>query len=225
MIQGARVPPAQAFLPATDITSPIPAASASVGGCPWLPVPVRSCPQPALNCPQTARVTLLTLNTTTATTRLRKATIADVPRVQKLVNFFADRNEMLHKSLNELYENLRDFTVAEEDGEILACAAVHVTWDDLAELKSVAVSPNAQGRGLGKQIVNRCLDEARELGLGRVFALTYKPEFFERHGFRVIDRNMLPHKVWGECIKCHKFPNCNEVAMMCHLGRRAEPGA
>ena len=153
----------------------------------------------------------------------RKATVADVPRLQKLINGFADKDEMLHRSLNELYEYVRDFHVIEENGDLLACAAIHVTWDDLAELKSVAVAPQTQGRGLGKIIVDRCLAEARELGLRRVFALTYKPEFFEKRGFQIIDRNMLPHKVWGECIKCHKFPNCNEIAMMYYIERGPQP--
>jgi amino-acid N-acetyltransferase len=154
---------------------------------------------------------------------LRKAVISDVPKIQKLVNFHADKDEMLHRSLNDLYETIRDFYVIEENGDILACAAIHVTWDDLAELKSVAVSSAAQGRGLGKLIVDKCMEEAREIGLRRVFALTYKPEFFEKRGFQVIDRNMLPHKVWGECIKCHKFPNCNEIAMMHYIDRGLPP--
>ena len=149
--------------------------------------------------------------------KIRKATVADVPAIQKLINLFADRNEMLHRSMNELYEHLRDFHVFEEDGELLACAAIHITWDDLAEMKCVAVDPRAQGKGLGKLIVDRCIEEARALGLRRVFALTYKPEFFGKRGFEIIDRNMLPHKVWGECIRCHKFPNCNETAMMHHI--------
>lgn len=150
---------------------------------------------------------------------MRKACVSDVPGIQKLIQAFADRDEMLHRSLNELFETMRDFTVIEEDGQIVACAAIHVTWDDLAELKSVAVAASTQGRGYGKTVVNRVLEEAAELGLRRVFALTYRPDFFQRFGFRVVDRNMLPHKVWGECIKCHKFPNCNEVAMMYHVGR------
>ena len=154
---------------------------------------------------------------------LRKATVADVPKIQKIVNAFADKGEMLHRSLNDLFETLRDFYVVEENGDVVACAALHVTWDDLAEVKSVAVAPEAQGRGLGKLVVDRCIEEAREMGIRRVFALTYKPEFFAKRGFRTIDRSMLPHKVWGECIKCHKFPDCNETAMMQYLD--AEPGA
>jgi amino-acid N-acetyltransferase len=153
---------------------------------------------------------------------LRKAVVADVPKIQKLIKTHADKDEMLHRSLNDLFECLRDFLVVEQDGELLACGALHVTWDDLAELKSLAVAPDTQGRGFGRMIVERLLEEARELGLRRVFALTYKPEFFEKRGFQTIDRNMLPHKVWGECIKCHKFPNCNEVAMMYYVQRGAQ---
>lgn len=150
---------------------------------------------------------------------IRRARVTDMPRVQKIINYFADRDEMLHRSLNELYEHVRDFVVAEVDGQVQACAAVQVTWDDLAELKCVAVAPEAHGQGLGRLIIDHCLREARELGLRRIFALTYKPEFFSKFGFEVIDRTLLPHKVWGECIKCHKFPNCNEIAMMHQLGR------
>ncbi|MCX7719026.1 MAG: N-acetyltransferase [Candidatus Sumerlaeaceae bacterium] len=150
---------------------------------------------------------------------IRRARVTDMPQVQKIINHFADRDEMLHRSLNELYEHVRDFVVAEVDGQVQACAAIQVTWDDLAELKCVAVAPEAHGRGLGRLVIEQCLAEARDLGLRRVFALTYKPEFFSKFGFEMIDRTMLPHKVWGECIKCHKFPNCNEIAMMHVIGR------
>ncbi len=157
------------------------------------------------------------------TTLPRKARVTDVPGLQKLINHFAARNEMLYRSLNELYEHVRDFYVVEDGEEVLGCSAVHVTWDDLAELKCVAVAESAQGRGLGRALVDECLAEARQIGLRRVFTLTYKPDFFARHGFQIVDRNMLPHKVWGECIKCHKFPNCNEVAMMHYLTRGPQP--
>ncbi len=151
----------------------------------------------------------------------RKATVEDVERLQQLIAVFAARNEMLHRSLNELFETVRDFTVVEHEGEIIACSALHVTWDDLAELKCVAVAERAQGLGLGRLVVDRCLSEAKDLKLRRVFTLTYQPAFFGKFGFQIVDRNMLPHKVWGECIKCHKFPDCNEVAMMYYVSRGA----
>lgn len=125
---------------------------------------------------------------------------------------------MLHRSLGEIYENIRDFYVAEdEDGHILGCGALHVCWAHLAEIKSLAVSEAAQGRGIGKQIVLNCVEEARELGLRTVFALTYRPEFFARAGFRVVDKATLPHKVWNECLRCPKFVGCTEIAVVYDL--------
>lgn len=149
----------------------------------------------------------------------RKATVEDVEQMQQLITFFAARNEMLHRSLNELYETIRDFCVVHDTDAVVACSALHVTWDDLAELKCVAVAETHQGMGLGRKVVEQSLVEARELGLRRVFTLTYQPAFFAKFGFQIVDRNTLPHKVWGECIKCHKFPNCNEVAMMYYVNR------
>ncbi len=143
--------------------------------------------------------------------------------MRSLINAFADKSEMLHRSMNELYETIRDFSVV-EDGEhgIVAVAALHVVWDDLAELKAVAVAPSHQGRGLGRVVVESVLADASRLGLRRVFTLTYKPDFFSKFGFKIVDRNTLPHKVWGECIKCLKFPNCNEIAMICPV---PQPGS
>lgn len=145
---------------------------------------------------------------------VRKARIEDIKHIQKLINSFANKDLMLPRSLNELYENLRDFWVAEEDKKIIACAALHVSWDDLAEIKSLAVQKNKQGRGLGKDMVSTCLLEAKELGAKRVFALTYKPEFFKKFGFKRVKNSQLPHKVWAECINCCKFPNCQEIALL-----------
>jgi amino-acid N-acetyltransferase len=148
---------------------------------------------------------------------IRKARTSDVPAMQRLVNFFADRGEMLHRSLAQFYENLRDFSVAEEDGEVVGCVALHVLWRDLAEIKSLAVAEKAQGKGYGKQLVRTCLQEAPHLGVERVFALTYIPQFFERLGFRVCDRAELPRKVWTECVYCPKFHDCQEVAVIIDL--------
>lgn len=145
---------------------------------------------------------------------IRKARTTDVPAMQRLVNFFADRGEMLHRSLAQFYENLRDFFVVEEDGEVVGCVALHVVWRDLAEIKSLAVAEQAQGKGYGKQLVLACLREAPGLGVERVFALTYKPKFFEKLGFRVCDRADLPRKVWTECVHCPKFYDCQEIAVI-----------
>lgn len=148
---------------------------------------------------------------------LRKAQIKDVKPIQKLLTHFASRGDMLSRSLSELYEAIRDFFVIEEDDQILGTAALHIVWDDLAEVRSVAVAEEAGGKGIGSQVVQACIDEARALGLKRVFCLTYKPDFFARFGFRIVDKSELPHKVWGDCVKCVKFPDCDEIAMIMDL--------
>lgn len=150
---------------------------------------------------------------------IRKARTSDVPTMQRLVNFYADRGEMLHRSLSQFYENLRDFFVVEEDGEVVGCVALHVVWKDLAEVKSLVVAEIAQGKGYGKRLVQQCLQEAPSLVVERVFALTYKPQFFEKLGFRVCDRAELPRKVWTECVHCPKFYDCQEVAVIIDLNK------
>jgi len=148
---------------------------------------------------------------------LRKAQIRDVKEIQKLLSFYANQGIMLSRSLSELYEAVRDFYVFEEGGKILGVCALHIMWEDLAELRSVAVAEEAGRQGIGSRLVQACLDEARGLGLKRVFCLTYKPEFFGRFGFRVVDKSELPHKVWRDCINCVKFPDCDEIAMVLEI--------
>ncbi len=148
---------------------------------------------------------------------IRKARIQDVAAIHRLINFWADKGEMLARSLNEIYENLRDYFVYCEDEKVLGCAALHIMWEDLGEVKSVAVVPEYLHKGIGTQLLKCCLAEAEELGLPRVFALSFKPQFFVQKGFEVIDKNTLPQKVWTECIKCPKFPNCNETAVQIYL--------
>jgi amino-acid N-acetyltransferase len=151
-------------------------------------------------------------------TKLRRARVADVEAMQKLINSFADRDEMLPRSLNELYENVRDFFVLENGDELVGCCALHVNWGDLAEIKCLAVREERRGQGLGRQLVRACLDDARDIGLSRVFALTYIPDYFERFGFRRVEKAELPQKVWSECIRCPKFPDCGEISMILDLG-------
>jgi len=149
--------------------------------------------------------------------RIEKARISDVVQMHELINYFADKGEMLARPLSEIYENIRDYFVVRQGERVIACAALRVMWSDLAEIKSVAVAEGSQGQGLGDRLVAACLDEAKKLGMPTVFCLTYKPAFFERHGFSRLDKMELPHKVWGECYRCPKFPNCDEVALICHL--------
>lgn len=157
---------------------------------------------------------------------VRPANVVDVPQMHSLIASFASNDEMLPRTMSELYDNVRDFIVAEVDGRVVGCSALHVVWEDLGELRSVAVRADMHGRGIGQKIVERTLEECRNIGLQRVFTLTYRPQFFGRFGFVTISRDMLPHKVWGECIKCKKFPNCNETAMMWHAdGSRPDEDA
>jgi amino-acid N-acetyltransferase len=148
--------------------------------------------------------------------KIEKACIGDVSQMHRLINYFADRNEMLARPLSEIYENIRDYFVVREGDEVIACVALHVMWEDLAEIKSLAVAEGSQKRGIGDELVKACLGEAKELGLSTIFCLTYKPGFFERVGFSRIDKMELPHKVWTECFRCPKFPNCDEVALIYH---------
>jgi len=148
---------------------------------------------------------------------VEKARINDVPQMHELINYFADRDEMLARPLSEIYENIRDYFVVRQGERVIGCAALHVSWLDLAEIKSLAVAGDSQKQGIGAQLVKACLKEARELGIATVFCLTYKPGFFEQFGFFQLDRMELPRKVWTECYRCPKFPNCDEVALICHL--------
>ncbi len=145
---------------------------------------------------------------------LRRARAADIEAIHRLINHFAERDEMLPRSLNELYENLRDLYLVEDAHEVVACCSLHVTWRDLAELKGLAVREDHRGQRLGQQLVEACLEDARTLGLPRVFLLTYIPRYFERFGFREVEKAELPQKVWSECIRCPKFPDCGEVSMI-----------
>lgn len=121
---------------------------------------------------------------------------------------------MLHRSLNDLYENIRDFYIVEQDGEIVGSCALHVNWSDLAEIKALVVSDQVQGKGIGMQLLDHCFNDARELGIPKVFALTYRPGFFEKAGFTRIEKDDLPRKIWSECINCPKYPDCGEEALI-----------
>lgn len=124
---------------------------------------------------------------------------------------------MLPRALNELYESIRDFFVYEIDGQIVGVCALRILWEDLAEVRSLAVLPEFQRSGIGRALVKRCLKEAVDLGIKRVFALTYRPDFFKKNGFVDIDKAKLPQKIWGDCLKCHKFPECDEHAVIRYI--------
>ncbi len=151
--------------------------------------------------------------------KVEKARITDATQMHKLINHFAGKDEMLARPLSEIYENIRDYFVVKQGRRVIACAALHVSWLDLAEVKSVAVAEDSQRQGIGDQLVDACFKEAKELGIPTVFCLTNKPAYFEKLGFSQIDKMELPHKVWAECYRCPKFPNCDEVGLIYYSKR------
>lgn len=145
---------------------------------------------------------------------IRKAKVCDVPGIHSLINSFAKKDQMLPRAMNDIYENLQCYFVAESRGKIVGCCSLSVTWEDLAEIRSLAVNARYAGRGIGKKLVSRCIQEAKTLGVKRVFALTFKPGYFRHFGFTDIPKEELPHKVWADCIRCHLFPDCGEVPLI-----------
>jgi amino-acid N-acetyltransferase len=150
---------------------------------------------------------------------VRKATMRDIPAVLDLVNGYAGQGVMLPRTEFEMAENIRDFLVAEEDSLIEACGALHFYTPVSGEIRSVAVSPSSQGRGLGSLLAGALEREARECGLEMLFAFTYVPGFFRKLGYREVDRSELPLKAWKDCMRCPKFQCCDEVAMVKYLDR------
>ncbi len=150
--------------------------------------------------------------------KVEKARIPDIPQMHKLINDYASKGEMLARPLSELYECIRDFYVIREGERVVACGALHVSWEDLAEVRSVAVAGDKKKTGLGANLVKECLKEAAALGIKNVFCFTYRPEFFKRLGFADIDKMELPRKVWTDCFRCPKFPNCDEIALIYRSG-------
>ncbi len=149
---------------------------------------------------------------------IRKAKIGDVRTIHSLLNHFADEGLLLPRSLSELYDYLRDYAVYETpSGEVGGVVALHICWEDLAEVRSLAVSEPYQAKGVGKSLVEFCLSEAIALGIYKVFTLTYQDGFFKKMGFKLVDKAQLPHKIWADCVKCPKFPNCDESALLMEL--------
>lgn len=153
---------------------------------------------------------------------VRPAVAADVPQVHELIKFHAQLGRMILRGFDELYADLRSFMVAEDKGELLGCASVHIFWSNLAELKCVAVKENQQRRGIGRAVVNACHNDLKRLGIERAFALTGATTFFEKLGYKVVDKDSLPRFIWGECVRCPSFPVCNEEAMVFDLTKPAK---
>jgi amino-acid N-acetyltransferase len=146
--------------------------------------------------------------------KIEKATVRDAKHIHSLINRFAKKDEMLPRSLNEIYENIQNFFICSFRGKIIGTSALHIMWETLAEIRSIAVLEKFQNQGIGKKLITECLKEAKKLGVKKVFILTYNPEYFKNIGFKDIDKDSLPHKIWGDCLKCPKFPKCEEVAVI-----------
>ena len=150
---------------------------------------------------------------------IRKAIAGDIKEIQNLIGIYADKGQMLPRSLSELYDHLRDFHVYmdEKKNNIIGVCAIHICWEDLSEVRSLAVKEEFQGRRIGFELVKASISESRALGVNRIFVLTYQVEFFKRLGFEITDKAVLPQKIWADCLKCAKFPDCDETAMILNL--------
>jgi amino-acid N-acetyltransferase len=146
--------------------------------------------------------------------KVRSAKISDVKAIHALISSYAERDRMLFRSMADIYENLQAFTVAETDGEVVGCCALEIIWADLAEIKSLAVHNKNKEKGIGKMLVTAAFEQAAGLGVPRVFALTLEPEFFEKLGFEIVEKEALPMKVWSDCARCSKQQNCDEIAVL-----------
>ena len=152
-----------------------------------------------------------------AVPHLRPAAITDVPQIYELLDEYARMGNLLPRAYNELYRHLRDFFVIEIDSKVIACGALEIFTENLGEVRSLVVSKQYEGHGLGKHLVQRIVDEARQIGLRRIMALTYVPEFFYKLGFHAVSKDTLPEKVWGICVKCYKFNACDETAVLLEI--------
>ena len=151
---------------------------------------------------------------------IRKAVINDVPDIHRILNHYAEKDLLLPRSLSALYDHLRDYFVLEDSSpehQIKGVCGLGICWEDLAEIRSLAVAVDQQGEGSGTRLVEMCLKEAEDLGLKKVFVLTYVPDFFKKLGFKEVNKSVLPHKIWADCLNCPKFPDCDETAMMIDL--------
>jgi amino-acid N-acetyltransferase len=148
---------------------------------------------------------------------VRKARLSDVEAIHQLINSFASQGVMLPKTLLQLYENIRDYTVASDASGFGGCGSLHIYWENLAEIRALAVAPETSHRGIGTLLVKALIEEARSLGISRVFLFTYVPDFFSRFGFAKTEHSSMPLKVFNECFQCPKFNTCDEIAMVMDL--------
>ncbi len=148
---------------------------------------------------------------------IRKAYIHEIKEIYKIIQKNSEEGKLLPRSYNQLYENIRDYFVFEKNDSIIGICALHISWENLAEIKSLAVLESERKKSIGTELLKACLKEARDLGIKQVFTLTYVPEFFKKNGFKQVEKNSLPHKIWSECVNCVHFPDCDEIAMIKEL--------
>jgi amino-acid N-acetyltransferase len=153
---------------------------------------------------------------------IRKARIGDVKKIHKILAAYSEQGTVLPRSMSELYDQLRDFVVCVDsaDGSIIGTCAMHICWEKIAEIRSLAVLKAYQGKGIGHELVHACLQEARQLEVEQIFVLTYAARYFRKFGFKKVDKALLPHKVWSDCLKCVKFPDCDEEALLLDLKKK-----
>lgn len=143
---------------------------------------------------------------------VRKAVISDVDGILSLIRPFVEKEVILNKTRQDVIERLRDYFIYETDDKITGCSALYPGWEELGEIRTTAVAENMQGKGIGKELVLACLEEAKSIGIPKIFVLTYETAFFKNLGFKEVDKNTLPHKIFKDCIKCKHFPDCDETA-------------
>lgn len=148
---------------------------------------------------------------------IKQARISDVKQIARIINDHADKGLMLHIPLTQIYDQLRDFVVATDNDQIVGCGAVHIAWEGLGEIRSVAVAEECRNKGVGTHIVNALINMAREIEISKLLVLTYQQDFFKRFGFQLVEKETLPHKIWRACLNCPRFPNCDEIAMVLDL--------
>ena len=147
---------------------------------------------------------------------LRKASIDDIKKIHNILSIYSKQGIILGRSMSDLYDQVRDFVVATDpdDNRFVGTCALHICWEDIAEIRSLAVVKDSHGKGIGTELVRKCMEEAADMNVKKLFVLTYAVDFFKSIGFYKVDKSVLPHKVWSDCINCIKFPNCDEEAMM-----------
>ncbi|MDR0984959.1 MAG: N-acetyltransferase [Endomicrobium sp.] len=145
---------------------------------------------------------------------IRSAKITDAREIYKLIEYYANKKEMLHRPISAIFEEIQEFILIKENNTMVGCGALHVSWEDLAEIRSLAILENYKNNGFGSKIVNELQKNAKSLDIKKVFTLSFKPNFFKKLGYEVISKETLPHKIWNDCINCHLFPDCGEVALL-----------